>query len=157
MFTSCTLCIPLLFFTVIKALSVCFGIEHCRISCLATSHIAFLQPKLVCFFGFENREGYSGLELLEEDWLCFLRECLSFTCRMQLWVCYLGDFRTSKNCISSFKCVANLHPDGCGKCIFQWKVHLLALCLTDKKQIKGRRSCQHVRVHGSCVRNVWMN
>lgn len=52
------------------------------------------------------------------------------------------DFRTSKNCISALKCVANLHP-------FLVESTSSSSLPTDKKQMKGRRFCQHVRVYGS--------
>lgn len=66
MFTPCTLCLLLLFFIVIKALSVCFGRERCQSSCTATSHIAFCSHSL-CFREREvSRESWSfgGGEIL---------------------------------------------------------------------------------------------
>lgn len=56
MFTPCTLCLPLLFFTVIKAPSVCFGRERRQSSYTATSHIAFCSHSH-CFGETEGRRG----------------------------------------------------------------------------------------------------
>ncbi|XP_064277832.1 uncharacterized protein LOC135301553 isoform X2 [Passer domesticus] len=59
-----------------------------------------------------------GLEFTEEDMSSRQLLLVGYAEQDAILGVLPWDFRTSKNYISAFKCVANLHPDACGKYIF---------------------------------------
>lgn len=81
MFTPCSLCLPLLFFIVIKASSVSFGREHRQSSCIATSHIDFAAIHIALGRGKGGGRagGFGGVETL---FMGFEDNFLSFTSRV---------------------------------------------------------------------------
>lgn len=150
-FTSCTLCIPLLFFTVIKASSVCFGIEHRYISCLATSHIALCSQNLFGFFCFENREVVLGWNFWKRDDYVFLDNVCLLLVGCNSGCATLG-FQNFKELHLCFKMCGKSPPFSSRKYIFQ----LFAYWQKTNERKKILSACACVWV--ICVRtNVCIN